>query len=190
MELRCVVIALACASILVASSAGAEIYKWTDAEGVVHFTSNPDEVPAAQRARAAEAGRAGKGSFQRVVPSGASAAARAPAAPAPPRSRAGAKKASREAGEERVGGRTEAEWRAEAEKHRSAIARLEPLVERCKDDSFRFSEGAGRRAYREEEAEVDGCRKLRDEKDMHERWLETLEEKAHSAGVPPGWIRD
>lgn len=196
----CLAPALALASLVVlAAAAPAEIYKWTDPDGVVHFTSNPDEVPADQRAAAAAAARAGKGSFQRgVVPSasGASSAPRAgdaPAAAPAARRRAGpAARTARgaEPAEERAGGKTEAEWRAEAQKYRDAMARLEGAAERCKGDRFRYTEGAGRRAYDEEMAEANACQKVRDEIDMNRRWLERLEERAHAAGVPPGWIRD
>lgn len=180
--------------LLLAPTAMAEFYKWTDANGIVHFTANLDEVPPSHRA-AASAGSGGKGSFQQIG-SGAPAASATPAAPAPsPASTdrtpsTSPKRASRDAVPETHGGRTEAQWQADAVKFRSAIERLEAEAERCKDDEVRWAPGAGRRKYDEEMNEAEVCAKARNELDMNRRWLENLEERAHRAGVPPGWIRD
>lgn len=50
-------LALAAALLLVAPGAGAEIYRWTDARGHVHFTEDLSQVPADQRTAAEEAAR-------------------------------------------------------------------------------------------------------------------------------------
>lgn len=92
--------------------------------------------------------------------------------------------------DERFGGQTEDQWRASAEKYRNAIAQLEERADACEDDSFRWSPGAGSRAYREEQSEADACRRVGDDLDMNRRWLEKLEENAHRAGAPPGWLRE
>src|SRR5262245_32787367 len=68
---------LAC---LPAAGALAEIYRWTDADGRVHFTQDLSQVPAGQRATAASAARAsGEGRGQTFE----SPSASGPAAPAP-----------------------------------------------------------------------------------------------------------
>jgi clan AA aspartic protease (TIGR02281 family) len=62
-------------------AARAEIYRWTDAQGRVHFTQDLSQVPPAQRATAAGAGReAGGGRLQTFE----SPARGAPASAAPP----------------------------------------------------------------------------------------------------------
>jgi hypothetical protein len=176
---------------LIAAPASAEFYKWTDASGIVHFTANLDEVPPSQRA-AASAGSGGKGSFQQIgTGAPAAPAAAPPAAPADAHAPStDPKRAPQAAATETHGGRTEAQWQAEAVKFRSAIERLEAEAERCKDDEIRWAPGASKRKYDEEQNEAEVCAKARSELDMNRRWLENLEEKAHRAGVPPGWIRD
>lgn len=174
---------------LIAPASSAEFYKWTDANGIIHFTANLDEVPPSQRPGAA-AGKSGTGSFQRIesglrnppaspsrgTPSATTATPSAAAEAAPP--------------EVRPGGRTEAEWKADFRQYREAIQRLEPVAERCQDDRFRWTEGAGKRKWQEETDEAQACGRARNELDLNRRWLERLEEKAHRAGVPPGWARD
>ncbi len=180
-------------ALVVASPAVAEIYKWTDANGVVHFTSNASEVPADQREGARKAGSAGKGSFQQMetVPRPREGAASSKPATQP--SHFGGSAARRDSAdtpkEPRFGGRTEAQWRAQAAKYRNAIARLEANVEKCSGDQFRWSRGAGRRAYKEEQREAQACQTQKNELDMNRRWLSKLEENARRAGAPPGWLR-
>jgi clan AA aspartic protease (TIGR02281 family) len=55
MRLLCCTIALA--SMLAVGTAGAEIYRWTDAEGRVHFTQDLSQVPARYRKQAEERAR-------------------------------------------------------------------------------------------------------------------------------------
>ena len=56
---------IAALALAVAGAARGEVYRWTDAEGRLHFTGSLDQVPAAQREaarRGAEARSAGRGS--------------------------------------------------------------------------------------------------------------------------------
>jgi len=63
---------------LLAGPAAGEVYRWTDAEGRVHFTQDLSQVPPAQRAQAGEEGASsGAGRLQTFGPP-------ADAAPAPP----------------------------------------------------------------------------------------------------------
>jgi hypothetical protein len=183
MEIRAAVVVLALSTAAV--PAAGEIYRWVDEAGKVHFTGDLSQVPAGQRGTAGEASRAGRGSLQRVIES-------PPAAeePARPSMRPSAVGPAAPAPEERVGGRTEAQWRAEVRKYRDAIARLEPRAEACASDRFRWAPGAGRRAYEEELREDEACRRVERDLETNRLWLQNLEEKAHRSGVPPGWLRD
>jgi len=178
---RCHIAALA-AACLVAAPAAAEVYRWTDAQGKVHYTSDLNRVPESQREAAkASAGEQQGGAVMRIEsrppPTPAAPAATPPAEPPRP-------------AEEMRGGRSESWWRAEAATHRESIARLEQQTEACTAAGFRWSAGAGGRAYREETAEADACGRIQSELQMNRKWLDAFEESAHRAAVPPGWLRD
>ena len=170
--------ALACLLAL-AAVASAEIYRWTDANGVTHYTTDINQVPAAQRA-AASAPRGG-GSLQRVEskprPPAPAATASVPASPAA-------------ADAERIAGKDEGAWRTEAEQLRRRVALYEPIVDRCKGDSLRISAHSSREQIREESEEAAACDRSRSELELAARTLADFEERAHRAGVPPGWIRE
>lgn len=78
------VLALLCA--LVASAAGAEIYRWTDAQGNIHYGQDPSRAPAGHEARpldeALDEGQ-GRGNFQSYE--GGSAGGESPRAASPRR---------------------------------------------------------------------------------------------------------
>jgi len=172
---------------LLGAPAAAEIYRWTDAQGKVHASSDLNGVPADQRdAAKASVGQQQGGAVMRIE-------ARPPAKPAaspPTPAEAKTPPAAPPVSEESYGGRNEATWRAEAETYREAIARLEEQTDRCTAAEFRWSAGAGGRAYREESAEADACGRIQRELQLNRSWLETLEDSAHRAGVPPGWLRE
>ncbi|MEM7412070.1 MAG: DUF4124 domain-containing protein [Myxococcota bacterium] len=166
--------------------ASAEIYRWVDDQGNVHFTSRLHEVPPDQRGVAERPLGSGQGSLQRFEGSSPPPAA---ASPAPATKRPGRRGARPEPEEERVNGLTEAQWRERAEGYRAAIARLEPQVEACKKDRFRWKSGAGRRARDEEVREAQACSRARSNLSMNQTWLENWVESGRRAGVPPGWFR-
>jgi hypothetical protein len=171
---------LALLLVLAAGAAAAgEVYRWTDADGKVHYTSDLERVPQAQRdAAKASVAREKKGAVMRIE-------SRPPPAPA-------ADEPAPEAAPEEpgpvYGGRDEATWRAESKRLRDAVERLESEAEACSAGEFRWSAGAGGRA--EGEASADACGRVRSELAMNRRWLDALEDDAHRAGVPPGWLRD
>jgi hypothetical protein len=167
--------------LLAASAAPAgEVYRWTDAEGKVHYTADLERVPAAQREAAkASVGREQGGAVMRIE-------ARPPAAPAPAAEPAAETTPAEPA--PIYGGRDEATWRAEAMRLRDAVEQLEAEAEACGTGEFRWSAGAGGRA--EDADSADACGRVRSELGMNRRWLEAFEEDAHRAGVPPGWLRD
>lgn len=175
-------VALASA-LLAALPAGAEVYRWTDAQGKVHYSSDLNDVPVEQREAAkAGAGATGRGAVMRIEakPRPQPAAAPAPtpsaAAPAP-------------LPEETYGGRNESSWRAEAAQYRTAIEQLEQQAEACTAGEFQWSAGARGRTAADESAD-DACGRIQSELEMNRRWQERFEETAHGAGVPPGWLRD
>jgi clan AA aspartic protease (TIGR02281 family) len=67
-------IALGLALWLGASSASGEIYRWTDAQGRIHFTQRLDQVPVEQRAAARSKAKAGAGAEIQTYEGPASAA--------------------------------------------------------------------------------------------------------------------
>jgi hypothetical protein len=176
------ILVLASAALFVAPAA-AEVYRWTDPQGNVHYSSDLNDVPVAQREAAkAGAGATGRGAVMRIEakPRPQPAAAPAPtpgaAAPAP-------------LPEETYGGRNESSWRAEAAQYRTAIEQLEQQAEACTAGEFPWSAGARGRTAADESAD-DACGRIQSDLEMNRRWQERFEETAHGAGVPPGWLRD
>lgn len=164
----------------IALSASAEIYRWTDANGVVHYSSDFQQVPAGQRDLARAAVRTGKGSLQRIESSAASRPRVAHSA-APPAALASG---------EVVEGMTEVQWRDEATRLRTRIALYAPAAERCEGDRFRGSPGDGGDESREEQAEAEACRQTLREFELAKKQVADFEERAQRASVPPGWIRE
>jgi hypothetical protein len=169
------------ASLLAAGAAAAgDVYRWTDPQGNVHYTSDLERVPEAQRdAARASADREKGGAVMRIE-------TRPPPQAPPPA--ADAEPAPLIEPGPSYGGRDEATWRAEAKRLRDAVEALEAEAEACAAGEFRWSAGAG---GRDEEADsADACGRVRSELGMNRRWLEALEDDAHRAGAPPGWLRD
>jgi hypothetical protein len=168
------------AALALGASAAGEVYRWTDADGKVHYTSDLERVPEAQRDAARKSvGRAKGGAVMRVE----TRPPAPPAEPAPPPEAPSAPPPGPS-----YGGRDEATWRAEGSRLRAAVAALEAEAEACSAGEFRWSAGGGGRS--EDEASADACGRVRSELDMHRRWLDAFEDDAHRAGVPPGWLRD
>jgi hypothetical protein len=185
---RLPVLSLLAALLALALPAGAEIYRWVDAQGREHFTTNKSQVPAAYRNQVTttEGGNLNRASSSSAGRSGAEAAQ--PGGDerfgdAPPAHAA-------EGGEEQYLGKGEDEWRREVESLRRRVELLEQGAERCGgSEGVRLSPASDRRAYQEEAAEAEQCQRTRQDLDFQRGMLESLEERARRAGVPPGWLR-
>jgi hypothetical protein len=166
--------ALLCVFALSARGARAddEIWVWTTADGVVHYTDDPEQVPQAFRGSARVAQKEGGGSYQRVAtPTAPSAGSAANAPPADP------------------GADAEAAWRGEAHALDARIAALAPQVDACATDHVHRDPGDGSRERREEREEAERCARVREELGAARAAREALEERAHREGIPPGWLR-
>jgi hypothetical protein len=176
--------ALATGLALCAGTARAqEMYRWLDAHGGVHFGSEP---PA--DARSVEPWSPDSGRLRIESPSPAedpgppvpAAAAARPIAPPP------------EAEEERLGGRTEAEWRRQSHQLEGRVRDLENQIEELEESTqayggwgtHRDSNGMTQRV-----SVPDQAQQLEKQLRQAESELEALEEEARRLGVPPGWLR-
>lgn len=161
-------------AVLVAAPAAGELYRWTDARGNTHYTSDIHQVPADQRELARRT--VPKGSLQRV----GAPTSPAPAAPASPRTDA----------EDLVGGKSELAWRDEAIRLRARVAQAAAPAERCKGVRERQDAGPGGGAIPEETAEASRCDRAVRDLALAQQKLDDFEESAQRLGVPPGWIRE
>jgi hypothetical protein len=181
--MRFVLVALAFAQL---ASAGAfaegEIWVWTTADGTVHYTDERERVPETFRESARVAHWEGGGTYQR-------AAGSAPSAPVAssdtPLRGAEAEPPALIDPEEAA----EAGWRAEARALHERIAALSPQVEACAGDHINSSPGDGSRKRREEREEAERCAGAKQDLAAARADLAALEERAHRADVPPGWLR-
>ncbi len=177
---------------LAAPPAFAELYRWKDATGKEHFTSDPSQVPAQHRQPAAAVGQSSGGNLS-VIESQPTP----PPASAAPTGRAAKTPAAAAPAAEKIGGDSEAGWRARVSKIRGEIADLETRHEECKRNPpgmpGRFDPVKGyvvnRRQLERAEAKADDCGNASSQLGYKRIELERLEERARVAGVPPGWLR-
>jgi len=163
---------------LLAGPAIAEIYWWVDESGNVQSTSDPSQVPPEHRER-----RDSGTERITIVPQIQAPAARGPA----PKPAAIDRTAAPGSDEERIGGKTEPEWRQGYQMLQSELAGLErrlEYLERNPHERAKTRRGRDRLASRW--AEVQQVK--RGLESTRER-LETYEDKARQTGVPPGWLR-
>lgn len=171
-----------------AGPADAEIYRWTDASGREHFTTDLSTVPSAHRAAAqAGAGRPSDANINRIQSTPRSEPDSGAASPASVR--------DRPPEEEKIGGQNEATWRKRARRFEQEIENIEAGIERCEDVRVpvRFNPRSGRRMkrqhYERKMAMADQCgggeNALRVKRLQQENFLEN----ARRRGVPPGWLR-
>lgn len=190
------VLALGAALVVLPPSPGrAEVYKYVDKQGTVHYTDDPDQLPEPQRSKVLqeleekirkEEERRRKLKEQGIeVPD-----ERLPPAPPPPQpsrphpatDRLKQRKAAKKAWKER--GRKARELVAELEEK---CAQLQKERDRNKTDSLTFARpGAGKR-YQKSQAAYENCQK--NLKKARNYLTEELPEQARKSGVPPGWVR-
>lgn len=172
-------------ALALAPAAGAEIYRWKDASGREHFTTDLSAVPPADRARAqAAAGASSGGGVNRF-----SAPEDAPPARAPEASRASSRPAAQADGAEKVGGHEEAWWREQAHRYVSDIERLEAGVEQCEDMRAPRPEKLKRQHYDRKMGALERCASDKSTLEVTRRQQENFLERARLQGVPPGWLR-
>ena len=158
-----------------------EIWVWTTPDGAVHYTDDRERVPEAYRDVARAAHKEGSGWYQSFPAAPSAQPAAAPAAGAAgsaPPSEPTALDAAAEAG-----------WREEAKAIDARIAAAAPQVEACMGDHVNLSPGDGSRKRREELDEAARCAQAEQDLASARADREALEERAHRAGVPPGWVR-
>jgi hypothetical protein len=170
--------AFVAASLVCAASAGAEIYRWTDASGRERFSMHLSDVPESQREAALEAAGAAGQSLSGYeskprptapTPDGVGGFSSLPASHAVP-------------AEPRIGGRTEVMWRRDAHEHIDAISRAEERLAACEAADSRKRMDSGLTA-------LDACAAQEAAIDRAEESMVRFEDLARSKGVPPGWLR-
>ncbi len=173
---------VALALALLAGPAGAEIYRWVDAQGREHFTTRLEDVPPADRERA-RAEAAGRRSIQRAQP-------RSGAAPRPRPARK-----PWQVEEPEPEGRDETWWRDEHASRLDRVRELEARIAELEELGVtqppaprHVSNASSRRwhryrsRWRERQRAESDLRSARGS-------LDRFEERARRAGVPPGWLR-
>jgi hypothetical protein len=180
-----------------ATSASSEIYRYTDANGREQYTTDLSRVPTSQRP-AAEAAAAARQPVNRADPEPAAGGGQLPGAawgretPGVPRS--AAKPRPWQIEEELPGGLPEATWRDRHERIIEQVAALEQQradLEAAGGDRRppnrrgRISRSRYANYWAKHEAWLKAGRDLAKAR----RRLESFEERARRAGVPPGWLR-
>ena len=193
----CHAILIVAVTLFFLSSPGrAEVYKYVDKRGTVHYTDDPDQLPEPQRSKVLreleEQIKKESERHERLKKEGIDLPNERlppPPSPRPPQNirhpaadRLESRKASRKA------------WEARGAKARERVATLEKKCaelkterDRSNTDRLTFSRpGAGQR-YQKAQAAHQRCLK---ELESARDYLEVkLPEQARKSGVPPGWIR-
>jgi hypothetical protein len=165
-----------------ATSASSEIYRYTDANGREQYTTDLSRVPTSQRP-AAEAAAAARQPVNRADPEPAAGGGQLPGAAR-----------GRQIEEELPGGLPEATWRDRHERIIEQVAALEQQradLEAAGGDRRppnrrgRISRSRYANYWAKHEAWLKAGRDLAKAR----RRLESFEERARRAGVPPGWLR-
>jgi len=189
------VIALAWIQLSV-STASAEIYRWTDAQGGQHFSMDLNSVPPQYRAAAeASAGSVGKGANINVIPQPERSSTKRQAGPASAGPAPNRRPTSNAQNTDTVGGHDESWWRSRVERYASEITALEEQIDACKDLKApkKYDHNTGRRMkrrhYDNKIDAMDRCSSKQSTLDVKKRQLANLQERARKQGVPPGWTR-
>jgi hypothetical protein len=197
MKMQC---CLACAAALaifaVWAPVSAQVYKWTDKKGTVHFTDNPEELPEPMRSEALRKLREEREkkkeqdklrpavpppSVQRPTPLPSAQ----PAQPTQPATTSSQPASPRG---------TKAQWQERMSRARSRVrdlevkcSRLESESQRGSRDSLLFARPGDREKAQRASQELKSCRESLKKAKHH--LDEELPEQARRQGVPPGWLR-
>lgn len=161
-----------------------EMYRWVDAQGRVHFGSEPP---------------AGAREVEPWSPEGdrlkiESRAAGITVQPGPDRARATlpARAPTPVAGDEKIGGMSQDQWRTKAQMLEQRIQKLEADIEALEETTQAYGGWGTHRSSNGVVSRV-GVRDRRPELEKAleraESELDALEEDAREKGVPPGWLR-
>ena len=161
------------------NAAGAEIYEWTEDDGVIHYSDDLTLVPEQYRGHVRVTEAEGDGATQQAPAPSAAPAAPAQNAPLP---------AEPSAAELQLA--AEANWREQATRLDARIAELAPEAKRCETDHVNLSPGDGSRKRRKELAEAQACDEAEQALAEARKEREALAERARQADVPPGWLRE
>jgi len=197
-----IVILLAFAPMAASGAAAAGIYRWTDAQGVIHFTDSPETIPPEYRSVE-----------EKPASSGAPAATTgsAPAATEPEKTRA-AKAESGRAKEDNTAapetspsaeeatkapgvtldnfGRDESYWRDRKQFWEQRLSDAEGLYRDTRREFNRVNTRFDKREYRQMKVLRERMRLLEKEIAEAQGMLEGgLAREARQAGAPPGWVR-
>jgi hypothetical protein len=163
--------------LLLTSGVQAAVFEWTDDKGVVHFTDNPERVPAKYRHKARER-ESISGETSATAPESPQQAVPAPAPPAPVKP-------------ELYGGHDLDWWRNEYRTLTKAISAATDDLAKAKEDlgaarrkKMIFERTRDREGYVQRKTDVEA----RENRlaDLQKR-LADLESAAARAGVPPRW---
>lgn len=170
---------------LLAAPAAAGIYRWTDAEGREHFTTDLHKVPARYRAAAEAASQqAPKGHLNRAEGTPVEAV---------PTMKLGAP-AARSEPDERPGGLDEQTWRSRRKTLVTRIDWLQTTIDACPSGPPRGRNADGsrrmkRQHYDRKSTQWEQCSNAKAQLTGAELALRNFDERARRAGVPPGWLR-
>jgi len=160
---------------------GQEMYRWLDAQGRVHFGSEPPPD-----ARALAPWSPG-GERLKIEPPSATAPVKQAEPGAVPET---APSAASEA-DEKLGGRSQTQWRAQARLLEKRIRDLEGELEALDESTQAYGGwGTHRDGQRVEVVQLRDRRpELEKSLERAQRELDALEDEARRLGVPPGWLR-
>lgn len=181
--------------ILLQSPGRADVYKYVDKKGTVHYTDNPDKLPEPQRSKVLreleEKIKKEQERRRRLKEQGLEVPDERLPPPPPPRLDNRPHPATNRLDKRKAARKT---WEERGKKARERVANLEEKCAELKTerdhnatDRLTFSRpGAGQR-YKKSQAAYQNCQKELERARNH---LDVeLPEQARKAGVPPGWIR-
>ena len=172
----------------------AEIFKWIDSRGNIHYTQNLDEVPVAQRAAA----RSGAKARPKIIGMDPGRVMKTRDAQnveevAPAKIRYSPRVAGSDS--DTVNGWDEDRWRLMHGALQQKIAQLEQQIQVLEEQGAdnkppaRRRQNVTRRRFERYHERHQRYRKATRDVVTARRDLEAFRDKAHRAGVPPGWLR-